>query len=175
MLPYLDAAARADLYAAAAAGGGAVVKINSAFRTVVQQYLLYRWFQLGRCGIPAAAVPGSSNHESGRAIDVSNNSSWVTILGDHGWAHDVPGDPVHFDHVASPDIRGADILAFQRLWNRNAPDDVISEDGAFGPATEARVMRAPAEGFGIGAGCAARRRFEIARPTAALPPELEME
>ena len=52
-----------------------------------------------------AAAPGGSNHESGRAIDVGNWSAWVTILGDHGWAHDVPGDDVHFDHLASPDLR----------------------------------------------------------------------
>jgi hypothetical protein len=66
---------------------------------------------------------------------------------------------VHFDHLASPDIRGADVLAFQRLWNRNAPDDPITEDGSYGPMTEARVMRAPAEGFGIGALCATRYRY----------------
>jgi hypothetical protein len=63
---------------------------------------------------------------------------------------------VHFDHLDSPDIRGADVLAFQRLWNRNAPDDPIAEDGQYGPMTEDRVKRAPAEGFGIGALCAPR-------------------
>ena len=169
VLPYLGAGARADLYAAAAMAA-TPMQITSAFRTVVQQYLLQRWFELGRCNIPAAAEPGRSNHESGRALDLSNYSAWITIMGNHGWAHDVPGDPVHFDHLASADLRGADILAFQRLWNRNAPDDPIAEDGGFGPATAARVKIAPAEGFGIGAICAARRRFEVATPDmAALP------
>lgn len=163
VLPYLASDARDDLYAAAAMAQ-TPMQITSAFRTVVQQYLLQRWFELGRCGITAAADPGRSNHETGRALDVSNYSAWITILGNHGWAHDVPGDPVHFDHLASPDIRGADVLAFQRLWNRNAPDDPIAEDGSYGPATEARVKQAPAEGFGIGATCAARRDFEVARP-----------
>ncbi len=158
VLPYLGQDARDDLYAAAAAGG-MPLQINSGFRTVVQQYLLRRWFELGRCGIPAAAEPGQSNHESGRAIDVQNYSAWIAVLDAHGWKHDVPGDPVHFDHTASPDIRGTDVLAFQRLWNRNAPDDMIVEDGAYGPMTEARIQRAPAEGFGLGAGCAARVRF----------------
>jgi len=156
VLPYLSEVARAALTDAAAAGNGNVVQVTSAFRTVVQQYLLHRWFELGRCGITAAADPGSSNHESGRALDVSNYNDWITIFDTHGWAHDVPGDPVHFDHTASPDIRGADVLAFQRLWNRNAPDDPISEDGSYGPMTEDRVKRAPAEGFGIGATCASR-------------------
>ena len=129
-----------------------------------------------RCGIPAAAEPGRSNHESGRALDVSNYSDWITLFDSRGWAHDVPGDPVHFDHLASPDIRGADVLAFQRLWNRNAPDDPIAEDGDFGPMTADRVQRAPAEGFGIGAVCATRRRFEVATPDIAVAPlELEAE
>jgi hypothetical protein len=158
VLPYLGEAARDDLYAAAAAGGMAL-QINSGFRTVVQQYLLRRWFELGRCGIPAAAEPGESNHESGRAIDVQNYGAWIAILDQHGWKHTVPGDDVHFDHLASPDSRGADVLAFQRLWNRNAPDDQITEDGSYGPMTEARIKRAPAEGFGIGALCAARVRY----------------
>jgi hypothetical protein len=156
VLPYVSEQARDALLAAAGAGGGSVIQVTSAFRTVVQQYLLRRWFELGRCGITAAAQPGSSNHESGRALDVSNYSTWITGLEAKGWAHDVPGDPVHFDHLASPDIRGADILAFQRLWNKNAPDDQIAEDGSYGTQTEERIKLAPAEGFGIGASCATR-------------------
>jgi hypothetical protein len=122
---------------------------------------LRRWFELGRCGITAAAEPGRSNHESGRALDISNYSEWITTFAAHGWSHDVPGDPVHFDHTASPDIRGADVLAFQRLWNRNAPDDQIAEDGAYGAMTEERLARAPAEGFGIGAICGAARMAPV--------------
>lgn len=157
VLPYLGEAGRTALYAAADEADGRVLRVTSAFRTVVQQYLLFRWFEQGRCGITAAADPGDSNHESGRALDVSNYSEWIATLDAHGWAHDVPGDPVHFDHLDSPDIRGADVLAFQTLWNRNTPDaDHIAEDGEYGPMTEAAILRAPAEGFGIGASCAAR-------------------
>lgn len=71
----------------------------------------------------------------------------------HGWAHDVSNDPVHFDHTASPDGRGQDVLAFQRLWNRNNPADHIAEDGDYGPQTEARLRKSPATGFPIGATC----------------------
>jgi hypothetical protein len=153
VLPYLGEDAKLDLLDAVAAKPGVDLEITSGFRTVVQQYLLRRWFELGRCGITAAAEPGRSNHETGRALDISNFSTWIGTFAEHGWDHSVPGDPVHFDHLASPDIRGADILAFQRLWNRNAPDDQIEEDGDFGPATAERVARAPAEGFGIGGNC----------------------
>src|SRR3954468_21922237 len=46
VLPYLGADARADLYATAAAAPATPLQITSAFRTVVQQWLLFRWFQL---------------------------------------------------------------------------------------------------------------------------------
>src|SRR5215208_64014 len=41
VLPYLSAVAKQDIMDVAATK---VVQINSAFRTVAQQYLLYRWF-----------------------------------------------------------------------------------------------------------------------------------
>ncbi|MCW5802163.1 MAG: M15 family metallopeptidase [Deltaproteobacteria bacterium] len=150
VLPFLHSAAKTHLEQVAATK---VVKVNSAFRTVAQQYLLYRWYQQGRCGITAAATPGRSNHESGRALDVSNYSSLISAMANKGWSHSVPGDPVHFDHLASPDIRGKDVLALQRLWNRNNPNDKIAEDGAYGPQTEARLKASPATGFAVGASC----------------------
>jgi Synergist-CTERM protein sorting domain-containing protein len=152
VLPYLAANAKADLMAVGN------VQINSAFRTVAQQYLLLSWFNLGRCGITAAAAVGRSNHESGRAVDLANYSSRITAMANHHWAHDVSGDPVHFDHLSSADIRGKDTLAFQRLWNRNHPTDKIAEDGAYGPQTEARLRQSPATGFAIGPSCGARAR-----------------
>ena len=77
-------------------------------------------------------------------------------MANHHWSHDVPGDPVHFDHLGSADIRGKDTLAFQRLWNRNHPGDKIAEDGAYGPQTEARLKKSPATGFATGASCTPR-------------------
>jgi uncharacterized protein (TIGR03382 family) len=151
VLPYLAANAKTDLMDVAATK---VVQVNSAFRTVAQQYLLYRWYQLGRCGITAAATPGNSNHESGRAVDLANYSVLISAMAAQGWSHDVPGDDVHFDHLSSADIRGRDVLAFQKLWNRNHPNDVIAEDGDYGPATESRLKMAPSEGFPIGPSCA---------------------
>jgi uncharacterized protein (TIGR03382 family) len=150
VLPYLNATAKTRLQEVAATR---VVRINSAFRTVAQQYLLYRWDQLGRCGIAVAAAPGRSNHEGGRALDVGNYSSLISAMANKGWAHNVPGDPVHFEFLSAPDIRGRDVLAFQKLHNRNNPNDKISEDGAYGPQTEARLKAAPATGFAQGASC----------------------
>lgn len=155
VLPYMHGSARSDLVSA---GNSARVNVNSGYRTVAQQYLLYRWFREGRCGITAAALPGRSNHESGRAVDIQNWSSRVTTMRNHHWSHDVPGDPVHFDHLGSPDNRGKDVTAFQRLWNRNHPGDKISVDGGYGPQTAARLKAAPAKGFAKGATCGAVHR-----------------
>jgi len=152
VLPFLAANAKTDLQAVGD------VSINSAFRTVAAQYLLVQWFNRGRCGITAAAAVGNSNHESGRAVDVGNFSSRITAMANHHWSHDVAGDPVHFDHLSSADIRGKDTLAFQRLWNRNNPGDRIAEDGDYGPQTEARLQRSPATGFANGAICGASVR-----------------
>jgi hypothetical protein len=148
VLPYLQSGAREDLLAIAAQR---TVQINSAFRTPPQQFLLREWFLAGRCGIAAAATVGRSNHESGRALDISGYSLATMTANDY--AHSVPGDDPHFDHVDSLDLRGEDIRAFQRLWNRNNPNDPITVDGLYGPMTEARLRAAPATGFPVGADC----------------------
>ena len=150
VLPYMSQNAKTALLQVTA---GSSIQVNSGFRTLAQQYLLYRWYQTGRCGITAAATPGRSNHQSGRALDVANYSARITAMGNKGWSHTVPGDPVHFDYLSSPDIRGKDVMAFQRLWNRNNPGDPIPEDGAYGPKTETRLKAAPATGFAQGANC----------------------
>ena len=152
VLPFLAANAKTDLQAVGD------VQVNSAFRTIAAQYLLVQWFDRGMCGITAAAAVGTSNHESGRAVDLQNWSARESAMAAHHWAHDVPGDNVHFDHLTSADIRGKDVLAFQRLWNRNHPTDTIAEDGAYGPQTEARLKESPAAGFAKGAICSAVAR-----------------
>jgi hypothetical protein len=156
VLPYLDASARNDLLAVARSGA---VLVTSGYRTLPQQYLLYRWYRSGRCGIAIAARPGTSNHESARAVDLANWAGRLHAMEHHGWAHDVPGDVVHFDHLSSPDIRGRDVRAFQRLWNRNHPRDRIAVDGQFGNATASRLARAPVRGFAKGASCGGTKRM----------------
>ena len=153
VIPFATPQGARDLQAAAMATGE--IRINSAYRTVAQQYLLYEWFLRGRCGITAAAEPGRSNHESGRAVDIGNYDAVRGAMNNAGWAQTVlPNDPVHYDHLDSPDLRGSDVLGFQRLWNRNNPDEPIDEDGVYGPMTADALRRSPAEGF-PDAGCTA--------------------
>ncbi|MGE0324435.1 MAG: M15 family metallopeptidase [Polyangiaceae bacterium] len=140
--PYLQASARDALWSAASKLN---ITINSAFRTLADQYVLY---YSGGCGL--AAKPGKSNHQSGRAIDVQNYSAAKSALQSAGCTWLGSSDPVHFDCPGS-DGRADAILAFQHLWNVNHPEDIIDEDGAYGPQTETRLAKSPAGGFAKGA------------------------
>ena len=57
---------------------------------------------------------------------------------------------MHFDYTAGGvDLGGAQVLAFQQLWNEHNPEDPLMEDGLWGPATAAAVERSPAAGFPV--------------------------
>lgn len=154
VFPFLQTNAAKNLVAAQKARG-VTLSINSGLRTLPQQFLLYRWYQTGRCGIGLAARPGTSNHESAVAIDIDDNAAWRTALQGKGFRWLGANDPVHYDFVGggTVDLRGLSVLAFQRLWNRNHPEDEISEDGDYGPQTRARIQKSPAMGFEVGAIC----------------------
>jgi hypothetical protein len=151
-VPYLQKPA-AEAMQAAQKARGVTLTINSGLRTLPQQYLLYRWYQTGRCGISLAAKPGTSNHESAVALDVADTVGWRTALTNKGFRWLGASDPVHYDYVGpgAVNLRGLSVKAFQRLWNRNHPDDLIGEDGSYGTETEKRLARAPIGGFEKGA------------------------
>jgi len=150
VLPYMSSSAYLDLLAASSE---AEIVITSGFRTSVQQLMIRKWFEAGRCGIKAAARPSRSNHQDGKAIDVRNHAQIAGTLGRHGWRQTVPGDWVHFDHMGSFDLGHIDVLAFQILWNRNHPESPIAEDADYGPGTERALLAAPAAGFPLGSSC----------------------
>lgn len=136
--PYVQASSRDALHRAASRSA---ITVNSAFRTLADQYVL---FTSGGCGL--AAAPGRSNHQSGRAVDLQNWSAVRSIMEAQGCAWLGSRDPVHFDCPGS-DKRTDAVRAFQRLWNVNHPGDRISEDGVYGPQTESRLAGSPASGF----------------------------
>ena len=175
VFPYLQSPAAAAL-AKAAKTRGVKLTINSALRTLPQQYLLYRWYQTGRCGIGLAARPGTSNHESGVAVDVNDNAGWRTGFQSNGFRWLGASDPVHYDYVSGgANLRGLSVKAFQRLWNRNHPTDKIPEDGVYGASTESRLARSPVGGFPIGPSCpdggVVDAGTDASRPDAAIPEE----
>ena len=146
--PYLQRPAKQAL-ARAIRARGISMRINSAYRTVAQQYLLRTWWERGLCGIPAAAKPGRSNHESGLALDISDFNGWRSYLEAEGWKWFGRRDRFHFDFVGRGrrDIKGTGVLAFQTLWNKNHLNDQIDDDGIYGTETAKRLSISPTDGF----------------------------
>jgi hypothetical protein len=147
---FLQPAAKEALREAIQERRGATLRISSSYRTVAQQYLLFRQAQEKRCGVTLAARPGRSNHEDGLAIDTPDPDAWRGALEANGWHWLGPSDRVHFTYSGGgtrDDLGDIGVRAFQRLWNRYNPNDRVSEDGDFGPQTAVRLGRAPADGF----------------------------
>ena len=73
--PWMQRAAKVRLQNAVVARGRQII-INSAYRTLAGQMLLYQHFQSRRCGITAASTPGKSNHNNASAIDIEDSQGW---------------------------------------------------------------------------------------------------
>lgn len=145
--PYLQVTAKAAL-ARAIQERGKTMTVNSGYRTIAQQLLLFNW---GRsCGYPVVARPGRSNHQSGLALDLNDYNGWKPYLQKHGWRWFGSNDKPHFDYVGTgaKDLSQATIEAFQQLWNNNNPSKTIAVDGSWGPQTEKCLNESPADGFG---------------------------
>lgn len=145
--PFLQPQAAAALVNAAKARGTKMV-INSCLRTTVQQAIIRMQFEAGLCGITAAALPGTSNHERGAAIDIQDPDGWEPFLEDEGWVRLGSWDPPHFDYNGlRSDIAMIQISAFQQLWNQHNPKDVIAIDGTYGPVTAKCIQKSPLSGW----------------------------
>ena len=156
--PYLELGARDHLLRALDAHKSATMTINSALRTVAQQYLVSHWSLSKTCGVQLATRPGESNHEIGTALDIKEAASWRPALEAQDFKWLGASDRVHFDYKsASPTRTATDVLAFQKLWNRNHKDDAIAESGRFDAATEQRLKKSPPSGFSLGASCGKAR------------------
>ncbi len=157
--PFLQAAAKNSLKLAVAErrkaeGKSVELIVNSAYRTVAQQYLLNLQFQQvsDQCGIQAVARPGYSNHEGGLALDIQDYDGWEPYLEKNSYVWFGLRDKPHYDYrffaATRDDIGTLGIRAFQMLWNKYNSADMIKVDGNFGPQTEARLRESMAEGFG---------------------------
>lgn len=147
--PLLQLPAKKAL-AKAIAERGRPMFVNSAYRTIAQQQVLFNHFKAGKCNIAIAAPPPGSNHQSGLAIDIEDPYRWKPFLERYGWKH-LTEDPPHFDFKGggTRDIRSLAVLAFQRVWNEHNVGDRIAEDGDFGPETMKRLNNSFVEGFGV--------------------------
>jgi hypothetical protein len=90
---------------AAAAASGVELALESGFRTRAEQADLYRAYRRGRGN--KAARPGRSNHQSGRALDISvadpTTRAWMTAnAASFGFARTVRSEPWHWEYVKAP-------------------------------------------------------------------------
>jgi len=152
--PYLEVGARDHLLKALDAHSSETMTINSCLRTLAQQYLVSHWAVSKICGVQLATPPGESNHEIGTALDIAEAPRWRKALEAQEFRWLGASDRVHFDYkgTAAPHT-ATDVLAFQKLWNRNHHDDPIAENGQYTSATEQRLKKAPPGGFPLGASC----------------------
>lgn len=96
---------------AAAAEAGVELRLESGFRTVEQQRELYRAWRGGKGN--KAARPGTSNHQSGRALDIAVISvpgarDWLEVnAASFGFKRTVKSEPWHWEYVDIPVARGA--------------------------------------------------------------------
>jgi hypothetical protein len=159
VFPFLEIGARDHLVRVLDAHRDSVMTINSALRTVAQQYLAWRWGAGKRCGVTLATSPGESNHETGLAIDIADEARWRQALEAEDFRWLGSSDKVHFDYAGNGTStrRNMDVLAFQQLWNKNHPDDTIAANGKYTSATEQRLKKAPPDGFPIGPNCGKAR------------------
>jgi hypothetical protein len=143
-LPYLESDALADL--GAVAQSHAVV--NSAFRTVAQQYLLVEWFH------QPLRHHGGREHRYVEPRNRPHSICRARAPRSRRWRAGVEsrrrGDDAHFDHATSPTC-GEDTRV-QRLWNATI-EDPIGVDGQYGPGRSA-ARAGPATGFAKLATCA---------------------
>ena len=169
VFPFLQSPAVEGLTSTVA--GQNTLTISSALRTIPQQYLLYRWYQQGRCNISLAARPGRSNHNGALALDTPDYTAWKSRFQANGWQWLGSSDPVHFNYTAGgTDIRELSVLAFQQLWNKNNPNDLLVEDGLYGSNTESRLKQAPSNGFAIPPWCPSSRAQDLDQVRRISPP-----
>lgn len=145
---YLQTPAVGPLKKAIAARGKKLV-VNSAYRTIVQQFILFSHCHAGRCGITAAAEPGKSNHNTGLALDVEDAAGWRPYLERFGWDWLGSWDAMHFDYrgPGCKNLSWLAVKAFQQLWNYNNPERRIIEDGCWGNQTKHVLKLVSVNGF----------------------------
>jgi len=82
----------------AATAAGVKLTINSGFRTMAEQQHLYSCYQHGNCNNGnLAAKPGYSNHQSGRALDLTTSSWLANNAAKFGFKRTVPSEAWHYE------------------------------------------------------------------------------
>jgi murein L,D-transpeptidase YcbB/YkuD len=112
---------------------------DGANRTRAAQQKLYNLFLSGRGA--TAAVPGTSNHEGGRALDIWNFASFPTlrqVMAEHGFTRDA-SEQWHYNYRGATSVASSNtVSAIQTLLNKFGYK--LAVDGIQGPKTRAATL-----------------------------------
>lgn len=129
------------------------ISITAGYRDIAMQYYS-RWYKENCDWNFNAAIPGESNHQGGRAVDVRYYTFWSVALLENGFEHPIADDEPHFELTGdatyreeSEQLKELSVLAFQQLWNRNYPEYPVEEDGVYDTNTKEALGNSPVEGF----------------------------
>lgn len=141
---------------------------HAAIRSIPQQLFIVLKHARGACGFLTPAKPGSppplrfvslvhngsilqpdrSPHLSGAAVDLAEAASVKSQMKAQEFAWQGSADPVHYTKTDCQDLRSANILAFQKLYNKcNNDGKKIAADGAYGPQTQNAILSSPVDGW----------------------------
>lgn len=122
----------------AADAAGVTLTINSGFRTMAEQQHLYGCYIHHTCNNGnLAAKPGYSNHQSGRALDLTVSSWLVNNAARFGFRRTVPSEAWHYEFFGN---------------DPGGPCDGASPDAPVTPATPATQATPDASGTGHACG-----------------------
>ena len=123
----------------AADAAGVRLTINSGFRTMAEQEHLYGCYIHHSCNNGnLAAKPGYSNHQSGRALDLTTSSWLVNNAARFGFKRTVPSEAWHYEFFGNDPGGPCD---------GNQPDAPVTPTTPDAPATPA-TPTTPATGGG---------------------------
>jgi hypothetical protein len=91
----------------AAHSAGVHLVINSGFRTMSEQQYFWGCYQNGNCNNGnLAARPGYSNHQNGRALDLTTSTWLANNASRFGFKRTVPSEAWHYEYTRGTDPGG---------------------------------------------------------------------
>ncbi|MBX3259057.1 MAG: D-alanyl-D-alanine carboxypeptidase family protein [Labilithrix sp.] len=131
----------------AAHSAGVRLTLSSGFRTNEEQKYFYNCYKTKKCnGGNLAAKPGYSNHQNGRALDLSTSKWLANNAGKFGFKRTVPSEPWHYE-FGGKDPGGP--CSASSSPSTTVPDEVDDADETDADETDTDTDDGSASGGGV--------------------------
>jgi hypothetical protein len=130
---------------AAAKHAGVTIGLTSGFRTQQEQQYLYNCYVHKSCNNGnLAAKPGFSNHQNGKALDLTTSSWLAKNAGKFGFARTVPSEAWHYEYSGKDPGGPCDSIAATTTETDDGADNIndVSQPTS-APPTSARPSSLP--------------------------------